>query len=86
MKNTILATAVAASLLFAVSAGTVMAQDTAATGDATTADATTDTNRDEGFDDWGLLGLLGLLGLIPRKRHAVVHHDTTRTNTTGTTR
>lgn len=81
MKNKILGTAIATSLLFAVSAGTVMAQDTAADND-TTADRTVDTDRDDGFDDWGLLGLLGLLGLIPRKRHTVVHHDQPRTTTT----
>ena len=36
----------------------------------TTADrtATRDDDRDEGFDDWGLLGLLGLAGLLGRKR------------------
>ena len=33
---------------------------------------------DRGFDDWGLIGLLGLLGLLPKKRHDVVVHDTTR--------
>lgn len=86
MKNKILGTAVATSLLFAVSAGTVMAQDTTATDTDTTADRTVDTDRDEGFDDWGLLGLLGLLGLIPRKRHTVVHHDQPRTTTPGTNR
>lgn len=30
--------------------------------------STTDADRDEGFDDWGLLGLLGLAGLLGRKR------------------
>lgn len=86
MKNKILGTAIATSLLFAVSAGTVMAQDAATANNDTTVDRVDD--RDDGFDDWCLLCLLCLLGLIQRKRHAVVHHYTTRntTNTTGTPR
>jgi len=83
MKKNILGAAVAASLLLATSMGTVMAQD-AGTPDTVTNVDTTDRD-DDGFD-WGLLGLLGLLGLIPRKQKTVVHHDTTRTGTTGTPR
>ncbi len=86
MKKKLAAT-LAASLLFGMSLTPVMAQDTAAGANDTAVDRTVvdDRDRDDGFD-WGLLGLLGLLGLIPRKQKTVVHHDTTRTSTTGTPR
>lgn len=38
----------------------------------TSADQRTTTDRDDGFDDWGLLGLLGLAGLLGRKRDRTV--------------
>jgi MYXO-CTERM domain-containing protein len=34
----------------------------------TRVDEGTTRDRDDGFDDWGLLGLLGLAGLLGRKR------------------
>jgi hypothetical protein len=42
----------------------------------TNVDQGTTTDRDGGFDDWGLLGLIGLAGLLGRKRD----RDVVRTN------
>jgi hypothetical protein len=85
MKKPFLA-ACAATLLLGATIAPVMAQDAAGDNDANRVAATdVDTRDDDGFD-WGLLGLLGLLGLIPRKQRTVVHHDTVRTDSTGTTR
>jgi hypothetical protein len=84
MKKAFLA-ASAATLLFGATIAPVMAQDAAGDNADANRVTTADIRDDDGFD-WGLLGLLGLLGLIPRKQRTVVHHDTVRTDSTGTTR
>lgn len=70
--NHVRTAAVAVALAIAGSSGVALAQDVATT--------TTETSRDEGFDDWGLLGLLGLAGLLGRRKaeRNDVHIDHTR--------
>lgn len=45
---------------------------------AQTTDRPVDVERDDGFDDWGLLGLLGLAGLLGRARRDRTEVDTRR--------
>ena len=54
-----------------VMAGLVLTGSVMPAGAQTTDDPRT-TDRDRGFDDWGLLGLLGLGGLLGRKRERAV--------------
>lgn len=53
--------AIAFALVTVGGGGAALAQET------TTTTAQTES-RDEGFDDWGLLGLLGLAGLLGRRK------------------
>ena len=50
-------------LLLSAVARPAIAQTPANQGEPVTVD------RDDGFDDWGLLGLLGLAGLLGRRRN-----------------
>ncbi len=70
--------AIALAMMFGTVAVTsVAAQDTSPVAQAT------DTAKDDGFDDWGLLGLLGLAGLaglLKRPTHEVRTVDRTTVN------
>jgi hypothetical protein len=65
--------AVIVGLAVAATGGTAVAQEVATT-------TTEVQTRDEGFDDWGLLGLLGLAGLLGRRKadKPDVHIDHTK--------
>jgi hypothetical protein len=73
--------AIALTMLFGAVAVTSVSAQTAtqtpaqgATSPAASVQATTDTKKDDGFNDWGLLGLLGLgglAGLLKRPTHEV---------------
>jgi MYXO-CTERM domain-containing protein len=80
-----------AAITLALMFGAVSVSNTVAAQDASAASQTiseaTDTNDDEGFDDWGLLGLLGLAGLaglLKRPTHEV--QTVERRDYTGTNR
>ena len=64
----------------AVVAGAFLVTPLTSLAAQTTADrtATTDDDRDGGFDVWCLLGLLGLAGLLGRKRPDVDRVETRR--------